>query len=365
MVLAIGVLIYYELICYFKLIAQKKQIHYNGLGIFLLLIGIILLQILRIYCQQLFPDIPEYSYLFQNVSPLTEVLEKKSIKDILFVGSSLEVEGGYNLFMSLFKCFSKDFQLYLFFISCIEYVTFCYFCNKCNLNLYTALIVYISLTYISFQIGMLRQALACCIFFIALLNIKNKWHYFILVSIGFLFHRSMAFCFLLFWVNKYINPKYFQVLFIFSLIIYILKIEFINDLWATIMVEDSNRVSYYLNVERENNYLGIGFWERVLLFVTMTYFYTKFNSYELLRHPSIILLYNLGCCSIFLQLIFFSSPTITSRLRYYVVIFPMIFILENISHLIKSKKYITLCILPIYVYLIFYMYSQGGYLIGL
>lgn len=366
-----------------------------------LLVGFILLQLLRIYCQQDFPDIPEYKDLFIDAKSFTEIVESNVGFSYFISNTTLEVESGYRIFMSLFKSFSGDYSLYLFFVSIIELSTFYYFCKKMRLNIFCALPIYISLTYITFQIGMLRQALASCVFLLAILNLRRKWIYLGLITIGFFFHRSMAFCVLLVWVDKFVSPKYLTYAFIASLVVYILKIELINDLWGFFFLEDSNRVNFYLNVDRENNYLGIGFWERVISFVVMTYFYNKLiikkqiECVTDIRSSNIIpesvnyvsnkgvnckmhkklfgnsdyntmtILYNLGATVILLQMYFFSSPTITSRLRYYIVIFPMIFVVEYIRRNIDNYQKRLCYMLPIYGYLLLYLYTQAGYLNGI
>lgn len=367
----------------------------SGIRFVTLLVGFILLQILRIYCQRDFPDIPEYRDLFNNAKSFTDIIEGNIGFGYFVSETSLEVESGYRVFMSLFKSFSEDYSLFLFFISIIELSSFYFFIKRMRINAFCALPIYISLTYITFQIGMLRQALAFCIFLLAIVNLHRKWIYLWLIIIGFFFHRSMAFCLLLIWADKFVSPKFFISAFILSLIVYVLKIELINDLWAYFFMEDSNRVNFYLNVERENNYLGIGFWERVVSFVVMTYFYNKLilkqnlttcihilsNStilesidslsmkkvkYRLNKNCGIMtIFYNLGVSVILLQMFFFSSPTITSRLRYYIVIFPMIFIVEYIRHNINSYKKRICYMLPIYGYLLLYLYTQAGYLIGI
>lgn len=209
----------------------------------------------------------------------------------------------------------------------------------------------------------------------------------------------MAFCVLLIWADRFISPKYLTYAFIVSLAIYLLKIELINDLWGHFFLEDSNRVNFYLNVERENNYLGIGFWERVISFVVMTYCYNKLimkqnrSEYVVYNLPdstlsgpinnvsmkeasckmnkktlnnvsynTMTVLYNLGVSVILLQMYFFSSPTITSRLRYYIVIFPMIFIVEYIRQNINNYKKRLFFMLPVYGYLLLYLYTQASYL---
>lgn len=376
---------------------QLNRSFFSKLGIrfVTLSISFILLQILRIYCQQYFPDIPEYRDLFNEAKSFIDIIEGNIGFSYFVPETTLEVESGYRVFMSLFKSFSDDYSLFLFFISVIELTSFFFFCKKMKVNILCALPIYISLTYITFQIGMLRQALAFCIFLLAILNLHRKWVYLALIIIGYFFHRSMVFCLFLIWADKFVSPKCFIYAFILSLIIYLLKIELINDLWAYFFLDDSNRVNFYLNVDRENNYLGIGFWERVISFIVMTYFYKKLIVKQKLvtcvdnlpnsaisgtignistkkvkhgmdkNYDIMTVFYNLGVLVILLQMYFFSSPTITSRLRYYIVIFPMIFIVEYIRCNMKNYQKRICYMLPIYGYLLLYLYTQTGYLIGI
>lgn len=373
----------------------------SGPKFVMLLVGFILLQILRVYCQQGFSDIPEYKDLFIETKSFVDIIEGDANFNYFLSETTLEVESGYRVFMSLFKSFSGDFSLYLLFVSLIELSTFYYFCKKMKINIFCALPVYIGLTYITFQIGMLRQALASCVFLLAILHLHRKWIYLGLITVGFFFHRSMLFCILLIWVDRFVPPKYLTYAFLVSLVVYILKIELISELWSSIFQGDSNRVNFYLSMDRENNYLGVGFWERVIFFVVMTYFYnklvrqnqaesvarnssngttskfindllTKKADYEIIKntlnnanYSAMIVLYNLGAAVILLQMYFFASPTITSRLRYYIVIFPLIFVVEYIRRNIDSYQKRICYMLPVYGYLFLYLCTRAGYLTGI
>lgn len=400
MIVSIIVLLFFIVLSFLYQL-NRTSFYKPNIRFFILLVGFVLLQILRIYCQRDFPDIPEYEGLFIETKPFVDIIKGDLGFDYFVSETTLEVESGYRVFMSLFKSFSGNYSLYLFFVSIIELFTFYYFCKRMRLSVFCALPIYISLTYITFQIGMFRQALASCVFLLAIVNLHRKWIYLGLITIGFFFHRSMAFCILLIWADKFILPKYLTYAFIVSLVIYILKIELINDLWGYFFLEDSNRINFYLNVDRENNYLGIGFWERVISFVVMTYFYRKLIikqnqavcavgsisdsstseldnlstkkpgckiSREVLNNANykvMTVLYNLGVTVVLLQMYFFSSPTITSRLRYYIVIFPLIFIVEYIRRNVNNSQKRILYMLPIFGYLFLYLYTQAGYLMGI
>jgi hypothetical protein len=211
---------------------------------------------------------------------------------------------------------------------------------------------------------MLRQALAFCFFLLALMYINRKFIFFLLLFIGLAFHNSMIFCFLLFWVDKFINRKFFYYIFICSLIIYILKIDLINFLLPHITLIESNasfRVGYYMDVDRPNSYLGIGFWDRSILFILMNIIYSKLLGENKINKFN-NLIYNLGVSVIIVQMIFFSSPTITSRLRYYIVLFPVIFISEYIYSK-KKDRFNWLYQILFIMYLLMYLTFQSTYLL--
>jgi hypothetical protein len=359
MFFAIIVLIYFLLIQFFaNNIIYDKQKH-KYFPYFVSFISLIVLTILRLYCQEIFPDIPNYKEIFDEIPPVSFIINS---------GFSLDyfdpfIETGFSILISIYKFFSNSFSLFLLLISLFELLVFYIFCNKYKINIVNAIPIYLSFTYLTFQIGMLRQALAFCCFLLALIYINRKIVYFLFLLLGLTMHNSIIFCFLLFWTDKFINRNFLYVLFLISLILYILKIDIINLFLPYLTLGDSNaayRVGYYMDVDRPNSFLGVGFWDRLLLFIIMNIVYTKLiikgkiNKYN-------NLIYNLGISVIIVQMIFFSSPTITSRLRYYIVIFPVIFISEYLYSLKRSelnwlKQLIFVC------YLFMYLMFQATYL---
>ncbi len=144
-----------------------------------------------------------------------------------------------------------------------------------------------------------------------------------------------------------------------SLILYIYQIDiaqFIDDYIYSGKLFRIERIRYYTyDVWRPNNYLGIGFWERILLFILINLAYTDLlRKNKINRYNNVI--YNLGVSVILLQLIYFSNPTITSRIRYYIVIFPIIFLSEYIYSETSNKMLKWLYLPALFAYL--YMYTR-------
>ncbi len=353
-------ILFYFLVVQFFAINAKKFIT-NGLPYFVLFISFILINLARLYSQSFFPDIPEYKYMFEKIQPISFVIEN----GFGLTDYAPNVEIGYLYFISTFKFFSNNYSCFLFFISLIQLYVFYYFCKRYKLSIVSAFPIYIALTYFTFQIGMLRQSLAFCIFLIALININKKTIYLLLIFLGITFHYSMIFCISLLWVDKFINRKLIYFLFLFSLILYLFKIDIIYSVISFLGYENefnAGRAGFYLNaVDRQNNYLGIGFWERIFLFILINLTYNKLLINKKINKYN-NLIYNLGVSVILLQLFFFASPTITSRLRYYVVIFPLIFISEYIYSTSKIKLK-SLYQFFFSLYLFMYLYFQSNYLL--
>lgn len=356
MFFSIIVLFYFIVIQFFT---NNVKLNSKDLSYFTLFFSFIVLSILRIYCQSFFDDIPNYRSIFETLKSISFVIQNGYGIEL----NDSEVEIGYRIFNSIFKFFINDFYSFLFFISIIELSVFYFFCKKFKLNLVNAFPIYVALTYITFQIGMLRQALAFCFFLIALTYINRKIIYILIILLGFTFHKSILFCLLFLWSDKFIKKEIIYGVFIVSLILYLFKIDIINFFMDYLNIEDeveAGRVIFYMNVERENNFLGIGFWERFISFILMSFFYVKLLKKNKLTIEKNII-YNLGVFVILLQMIFFSSPTITSRLRYYIVIFPFIFISEYIFSEYKSNiKWLYQFIFCFYLFL--YLFFQSTYL---
>jgi hypothetical protein len=347
----------------------KKPNSGYSVKIFAVLVGFVLLQILRVYGQSVFPDIPNYNLIFKAIRPLDFVIENGYGLDYYEesedYGSLLivPIEIGFSIFISVFKLFSQNFDLFLLLISFFQLSVFYIFCREKNINLVGAIMGYIGLTYITFQIGMLRQSIAFCFFLFALLKCNRKFIYIIFILLGFTFHRSILFCLFCLWSNIFINRKLIYFVAISSLVIYLFQIDLMSDFFKLFSVIDgleTGRLDFYLNVDRSNNYLGVGFWERLILLIVINFAYSDLMNRNLITSNR-NLLYNLGFIIIIIQLFFFSSPTITSRLRYYLVLFPILFLFDYIQ-LVKNINLKRLYQFFIFLYLQLQLYFLSSYL---
>lgn len=321
-------------------------------------VSFMLIELLRRYGQSKFGDIPNYKYIFNDVHSLFYLLQNNYSIDYFYTN----VELGFLFLISLFKCFSNNFDFFLFFISLLQLSVFYFFCKKSNIKFFNALPIYVAMIFITFQIGMLRQSLGFLFFLLALVNHDKKLIFLLLIIVGCTFHISTAFCILFIFSNISINKKIYLFLFLISILIYIMKIDLVSGLSYYIeLIELGNagRVDYYLNeVDRANNYLGIGFWERVLYFILLYKIFNK-KLFKNVNYQNLI--FNIAFFSILFQIVFFASPTITSRLRYFVVIFPALIIAQFIYYEYR-KGFKPIFQIIFSAYLVMYMFFLTTYL---
>jgi len=321
------VIAYFFIIQFFMDNYKLKRNIYSSIFLsFVVLISFVILELLRLYCQSMFGDIANYKELFEEIESVSYVFGKGY--GIEYYYSKIEI--GFSLLISVFKIFSNSYDLFLFLISIIELLTFYFFCRKFEISFVNVLPIYVAMFFITFEIGMLRQALGFCCFLVALVYIRKKSIYLLFICLGAMFHISTVFCILFIWVDKFVNRKLYYSIIFFSICIYILQLDIVSlfvGYIETISIGNLGRVSFYLDVDRPNNYLGIGFWERIILLIVLSLMYVDLRRRNKINRYNNIL-FNLGMSLIIFQMIFFMSPTITSRLRYFIIIFPGIFIAQ-------------------------------------
>lgn len=312
------------------------------------------LQILRIISQQHFPDIPNYLDVYKNVTPVWEIGESP-----IFKGSD-NIEYGIIILMSLCKGCFDNYNFFLFIVSILELCALNFFCKRYDVKFINALLITVCMSY-AFQIGILRQALAMCILYIALCYIKKIHIYICLIALGVLFHKSLIICLLIPIFSFIKNYKIWGFLFITSVIIYLLQINILPN-FLNHVGEYFARVDFYINTtDIENKYISIGFWDRLIQGIMLIYIYHKLKSKDLINSKYHII-FIIGMLGLIMQMIFFEIPVITSRLRYYFFLFPIFFIAEFIyKHASKTNS--VLYKLIFMSYMILQMYIQVNYMV--
>lgn len=357
MAIAFIVLIYlYILLLIPNLKSNKKK----ALQIYLYLIAFFLIQYLRIYCQQFFPDIPNYRLIFDNVDTLFNIS-----RDGINSGILETTDWGYIILNSIIKTIINSFDVFLLVISFIELICIYAFSKKYELPFLISFIIYFALTYLTFQIGMLRQAIAFSFLLLAMVKFRNMLLFILLITIGSTFHKSLIPLLLLLFFRIKVNYKYLFYFFCGSTIIYLLKIDLIPNISrisiATEELIETGRIGYYYkDYVIENNYLGIGFWDRLIQGVIVFLIYRDLDKKGKVKDKHYIL-YCFGMFSFFIQMILFNMTTITSRLRYYFELFPL-FLIANYIYVEYRGKNARIYKIILLLYCALYLYFQAGYL---
>lgn len=326
-----------------------------------------MLEVLRLYCQSIFGDVENYRQIFSSIDSLSYLISNDYSIGYFYT----DIEVGFGLFISVFKAFSDNFQVFLLTVSIFNFVTLILFCRRFKIELVNVLPIYIAIMFVTFEIGILRQAIAFSFFLMALVYIRIKVLFFLILVLGCTFHLATIFCFFLFWVDKYINRKLFYFIFIGVIALYLARVEFLGSVlgfFELLQIGNSGRIAFYMDDPRPDNYLGIGFWERLIFLILMNLIYEHLQKNGRINYYNNII-YNLGISLILLQMIFFSEPTITSRLRYFVVIFPAIFISQFLYYEYRfvfssglRRAFVSISRIVFAGYLSLYLYFLTAYL---
>lgn len=138
--------------------------------------------------------------------------------------SDLEIGGRAQPFWLYFNGFTKlfgdDHSIFMLFHSIfVNIVIFWFIARNTKYRYTTVLLYYLSLNYFYFNIEILRESLALCIFLISFkyLVARRYMRYYILAIVSFLFHASAVFTFLMPFVFKLFEIKNKYILYgIFS-----------------------------------------------------------------------------------------------------------------------------------------------------
>ena len=94
-----GLLLFYFLVIQFVGLNAKESIS-KSMSYFVLFVSLILLNLVRLYGQSYFPDIPEYNYIFEKIKPLSFVLIGPDVKMCINKPMESQVMSDYNCTVS-------------------------------------------------------------------------------------------------------------------------------------------------------------------------------------------------------------------------------------------------------------------------
>ena len=78
MIVPILLLLYFLTIQFFAL--NAKKFISDSMPYFVLFVSLILLNLVRLYGQSFFPDIPEYKYMFEKIQPISFIIKNLQLK---------------------------------------------------------------------------------------------------------------------------------------------------------------------------------------------------------------------------------------------------------------------------------------------
>ena len=319
------------------------------------LISFAFLNGLRLLGQQLFEDIANYRELYYSV----DLLWNAPFYDT----SNLEgitTDIGYVFINAVFRSLTFSYEAYLFVIFTVQTAIFYRFSKAFGIAPVVSFSIYVALFLMTFQIGMLRQALAFCFLLVALEFLDRKRIFTVLILVGSTFHLSAMICLLLIWTDKKVNVNWFYLSFLVSIILYLMQVNVLEQLIPSIEYFSAlSRVLFYLEVDRANNFLGMGFWERVISFIAICAIQIDLVKTNRLT-ASLGILFNIAAFSIIFQILIAEEPTIVSRLRLYTQIFPLLFIGHYVFTLLHGRIYWWYRT-PFVVYLALYFVTQSYY----
>ena len=248
-------------------------------------------------------------YDFQSYKIIFENVKSQNILQIFSGGWSLVVEPGYLILNYIFKALS--FQQFVFVIAVLSISLKTSFINKYVEKKMLCLLIYYSMYFLLYDMGIMRQGIAIGILFWAYDAIlkDNKFKFFILIVIATLVHSS-SFLFLIVYFVK--NEKY-SIKIYCGILFGALGISAINIFgWIARNIPIAfiqNKMFYYLNsVSDESIFNSII--KRIFILLVITY---NLNFESIQRKKYIIKSFNIFFFSIVLSIIFSAIPILGGR----------------------------------------------------
>lgn len=324
-----------------------------------ILMSVLFLLLLQYIVQSEFNDYLNYTRFFAKVEPIDEVI---SGNNYYFQNPEISFEIGYKYLNSIFKAAIDNEFFYLLVLNLTTIVIFWIFIYRNAYYGFFVFLAYYSIIYPSFQLGILRQSIANALFICAIPFLYNRcyYKYYLIISLAVCFHTTALLLFLFpLFANRQFSMKIIVLFFIIGNAFYFLNIDIIRLLFQGLLsFEDSSVTSsilYYLDSTYENNFLGIGFWDRTLQFVIICFIYNYLLNVNKMDGMTRLFL-NISLFSLFLQLYSFNYPIFTNRLRFYFSLFIFLLIDKYISiSMKKTNKVIFIFYSLLYCFVMFHI----------
>lgn len=219
-------------------------------------------------------DYAPYRNMFDTV--------KSSSLDVFQLSGELNIELGYVFLMSIFK--SISFELFVIIISIVAIVPKVYFIYKLNKNKFLMLFCYYSSIYLTYDMGIMRQAIALSIVLCSIKYIiERKFVKFLsIVIIAFLFHStSLIFCFIYLLKDKECSLKLYIICIIVALVLpFIINSVKIISIFSVFSGLIGSKAEYYYYYYEQGN-IFYSLVKRVVIILLFLYFSKTKKKYGL------------------------------------------------------------------------------------
>lgn len=211
-----------------------------------------------------------------NYYPFYNNLQEWRSIDLNYLGS-FGWEIGTPLMMFLIKKLGVDYFGFCFISAFIDIFVITRFLSKYSKNFYLSLLIFILFGGLSIEFNLIRNTKSIDLFLISIDYIdKKRWKFFILNLVGWFFHFSSIFYVLFFFIYQCNFLKYKKIIFflwIVGILIYVLKIQYVNLFLNSIADYLPGRIGWIIkrytvfNDNLQSYGLGFGFIERCISFI--------------------------------------------------------------------------------------------------
>jgi len=285
----------------------------------------------------------------------------QNIKDFTSINNVnlLEKEISFWVILAINKSyFSNSVESVMFVYIVLQIIILWYAIFKLSDYPLISILLYINLFFILYGLTQIRVGVAIGIFLIAIPDIYNKnfKSYLIKVFIAFLFHYSLLFLFLFYFLNpKTLNKTLYYLLPLIGISFYFLADQYFDTFTGYIL---NNTPSFFFrriqevieNARIENNLTIVN----SAVFVKLLFYYFYLINFKKFTQKYDILYFKLYAISLLFILFLSFIPILGVRLSQFTSVVSIIFYVRYIS--VFNNKYIPFII--IYLYSVYILYNS-------
>jgi hypothetical protein len=294
-------------------------------------------------------DWVSYKLYYDNIEPLTKVIQGSSSAPFFFYYKSQNIEIGFKLLNSLFKLTTLDFKYFVFFISAFNLFSLYKFLqNKEILYKVTFLIIYLALSMFR-EFDILRQSLALYTFLFSIKYVnKNFWKYSLINLISVSFHVSAIIFFLIYpFITRIPKRNFLIALLLLYIISFFFTIPFISFLIN--FFHDISNLKIFTKLLEKYIYLyypkGLGLTISIpctILLVLLIAYYDKIKQFPKVS----IILINMFLMYFVISILFAEIEEVVTRLGYFFHI-GIAFVFSSVPLYLKRNSRILYSAVPI------------------